>query len=109
MTRMDSVRAAMVAIRSSGQMMVEIIEAGTTIPPIPSPARTRSPHILSRLSGVDMAREPVPAVMRTEEMIRSSLLRPRRTERSQSTMQAPSRMEKPMGKPRRPTPTGEWS
>jgi hypothetical protein len=29
---------------TSGQMIVVMIEAGTTIPPIPSPARTRSPQ-----------------------------------------------------------------
>jgi hypothetical protein len=32
------VKAETVAIRSSGQTMVEIIDAGTRIPPIPSPA-----------------------------------------------------------------------
>ena len=30
--------------RTSGQMMVVMIEAGTTMPPIPRPARTRRPH-----------------------------------------------------------------
>jgi hypothetical protein len=44
MTRIASVRAVTVAMRSSGQMIVVMIEAGTTMPPIPSPARTRSPH-----------------------------------------------------------------
>ena len=44
MTRIESVRAAMVAIRSSGQMIVVIMDAGTTIPPMPSPARMRMPQ-----------------------------------------------------------------
>jgi len=39
------VRAATVAMRSSGQMMVVMIEAGTTMPPMPRPARIRRPQI----------------------------------------------------------------
>ena len=30
--------------RTSGQMMVVMMEAGTTMPPIPRPARTRRPQ-----------------------------------------------------------------
>ena len=62
MTRIARVSAVMVAIRSSGQMIVAVfvsaiaqeavedgndllmIEAGTTMPPIPRPARTRMPQ-----------------------------------------------------------------
>jgi DNA gyrase inhibitor GyrI len=66
MTRIESVRAATVAMRSctgkqqsvdewlevfmkwdrltSGQMMVVMIEAGTTMPPIPRPAMVRIPQ-----------------------------------------------------------------
>src|SRR5437763_15620084 len=57
---MDSVRAATVAIRSSGQMMVVMIEAGTTMPPMPRPARTRRPQSVWRLSTRATAREPQP-------------------------------------------------
>lgn len=64
MTLIASVKAATVAIRSyfrsarlqinvgqhqlptSGQIIVVMIDAGTTIPPIPRPARTSSPYNL---------------------------------------------------------------
>lgn len=44
MTRTASVRAVTVAMRSSGQMIVVMIEAGTTMPPMPRPATTRIPQ-----------------------------------------------------------------
>jgi hypothetical protein len=40
--------------------MVVMIEAGTTIPPIPSPARNKRPQSLSMLSGVAMDKAPHP-------------------------------------------------
>ena len=61
MTRMASVKAATVAIRSSGQMMVVMMEAGTTMPPIPRPAKTRRPQSVCRLSAVAQARDPIPS------------------------------------------------
>lgn len=61
MTRMASVRAATVAMRSSGQMMVVIMEAGTTMPPMPRPARTSRPQSVWRLSTGAQARAPMPA------------------------------------------------
>lgn len=138
MTRIDSVRAAAVAIKSSGQMMalrtvsdcsvkpyhhtelrgflpipaspfwclhlLVMIDAGTTIPPIPRPASTRIPQSWPRLSTRAIAIAPQPAVMRIEETIINALLWPRKTERSQRTIQAPAKIEKPMGIPRIPTP-----
>ena len=44
MTRIASVNAETVAIRSSGQMIVVMTDAGTTIPPIPKPLNIRRPH-----------------------------------------------------------------
>lgn len=52
--------AAMVAIKSSGQIMVVMIEAGTTIPPIPSPAMTRRTHSVDKLCLVAHASAPHP-------------------------------------------------
>jgi hypothetical protein len=46
MTRMDRVSAAMVAIRSSGQMIVDMMEAGTTIPPIQSCDDEETPNFV---------------------------------------------------------------
>lgn len=60
MTRMASVRAATVAMRSSGQIMVVMMEAGTTMPPMPRPARTRRPQRVWRLSTRAQARAPMP-------------------------------------------------
>ena len=108
MTRIARVRAATVAIRSSGHMIVVIMEAGTTMPPIPRPATTRIPYTALMLSMRAAARAPQPAVIMQEEMIMSALLPPRKTESSHRTMQAPARIEKPMGMPRIPTPTGSW-
>lgn len=45
---------------TSGQMIVVIIDAGTTIPPIPRPAKTRSPQTIWRLSVRAAARPPTP-------------------------------------------------
>jgi hypothetical protein len=59
-TRMASVSAVTVAIKSSGQIIVVIIEAGTTMPPIPSPATTRIPQSLYRLKRSAQARAPQP-------------------------------------------------
>lgn len=59
-TRIESVRAATVAMRSSGQMMVVMIDAGTTMPPIPRPAIIRRIHKVERLSRVATASEPHP-------------------------------------------------
>ncbi len=50
--------------------------------------------------------ENSPAVMQTAETIMRTLTRPRKTVRSQSTMQAPAKMEKKTGRLRMPTPTG---
>lgn len=61
MTRMANVRAAIVAIRSSGQMIVVMIEAGTTMPPMPKPAMIKMIHRLDRLSTLATAMAPVPA------------------------------------------------
>jgi hypothetical protein len=58
MTLMERVRAAMVAMRSSGQMMVVMIDAGTTIPPIPNPPMMRMIHRTFRLLTVATARAP---------------------------------------------------
>lgn len=46
--------------RTSGQMMVVIMEAGTTMPPIPRPARTRRPQTRESVSALKLAREAVP-------------------------------------------------
>lgn len=59
-TRIASVRAAAVAIRSSGQIMVVMIEAGMTIPPIPRPPRIRRPQARYNVSALREAREPMP-------------------------------------------------
>lgn len=67
------------AMRSSGQMMVVMMEAGTTIPPIPRPATTRIPYTALRLSRRAAARAPHPAVIMTDEIIMSHLLPPRNT------------------------------
>lgn len=45
---------------TSGQIIVVIIDAGTTIPPIPRPAKTRSPQTTWRLSVRETARPPIP-------------------------------------------------
>lgn len=45
---------------TSGQMIVVIIDAGTTIPPIPRPAKTSSPQTTLMLSGRATARPPIP-------------------------------------------------
>ena len=96
MTRTARVSAATVAIRSSGQMMVVMIEAGTTMPPIPRPPRMRRPQARYRVSALREARAPqpgfsvcektckcvsrgekgkdIPAVMMTELAIINSLL-----------------------------------
>lgn len=100
MTRIDSVSAATVAIRSSGQMMVVMTDAGTTMPPIPRPATTRIPYTAGRLSRVAAAMAPVPTVIITEEPIMRARLLPRKMDSSQRTTQAPIRMEKPTGSPR---------
>lgn len=39
-----------------------MIEAGTTIPPIPSPAMMSGPQALSRLSALAMERAPQPLI-----------------------------------------------
>lgn len=57
---MARVKAVTVAMRSSGQITVVIIEAGTTIPPIPRPARTRMPQSWWRLKRSAQARAPHP-------------------------------------------------
>lgn len=108
MTRILSVRAATVAIRSSGQMIIVIIEAGTTIPPIPRPASTRIPQSWYMLSTRPTAIAPHPAVMRTEETIISTLLAPLKMDRRKRTITAPTMMLKPTGIPRMPTSTGLW-
>lgn len=59
-TRIARVSAVTVAMRSSGQMIVVMMDAGTTIPPIPSPARTRMPHSWWRLKRSAHARAPHP-------------------------------------------------
>ena len=55
-----------------------MMDAGTTIPPIPRPATISRPQSWCRLSRVAIAREPQPAVIRTEETTSSSLLWPRK-------------------------------
>jgi len=60
MTRMASVRAVTVAMRSSGQIIVVMIEAGTTMPPIPRPARIRRPQSVCRLKRLAQASAPQP-------------------------------------------------
>ena len=65
-----------VATYSSGQIMVDMIEAGTTIPPIPRPemmSRTYESHKLSRLRA---AKPPPPAVIMMLETNMSSRMRP---------------------------------
>lgn len=57
---MERVIAAIVAIKSSGQMMVVMMEAGKTMPPIPRPARMRMIHSVDRLSRVATERAPQP-------------------------------------------------
>lgn len=52
--------------------------------------------------------ENAPAVMMQALASISSLLWPRKTLRSQSTMTAPAKILNPMGRPRMPTPTGSW-
>lgn len=61
-TRIASVSAATVAMRSSGHMIVVMILAGTSIPPMPSPATKRRPQRVLRLSTRAQARDPHPAV-----------------------------------------------
>lgn len=100
------VSAAMVAMRSSGQMIVVMILAGTTIPPIPRPARTRIPHRVDMLSGLATDMAPHPAVIRILEITMSDLFAPLNTDRSQSTIHAPAMMLKPTGIPRIPTCPG---
>ena len=120
-------RGNVVVILTSGQMIVVMIDAGTTIPPIPRPATTRIPHNLSKLStsATDMAPQPnrlsvcplqrtwisrihLPAVIRTLLAIINSRLWPLNTVKSQSTTQAPAMIANPAGIPRTPTPTGSW-
>ena len=60
MTRIARVSAAIVAMRSSGQMMVVMIDAGTTIPPMPKPAMMRIIQRTARLSTRATANAPVP-------------------------------------------------
>jgi hypothetical protein len=74
MTRMERVSADTVAIRSSGQMMVVMMEAGTTMPPMPRPAMIKMIQSTARLSGRATAMAPVPAVMKTLETIMSARL-----------------------------------
>ena len=81
-----------------------MIEAGTTMPPIPRPATTRIPQSWPRLFTRAIESAPQPAVMRIEETIINALLWPRNIDKSQRTIQAPARMEKPIGMPRMPTP-----
>lgn len=45
---------------TSGQIIVVIIDAGTTIPPIPRPAKTSSPQTTWMLSVRATARPPIP-------------------------------------------------
>jgi hypothetical protein len=47
-------------MRSSGQMMVVMMEAGTTIPPMPRPARIRRPQRVCKLKRLAQARAPQP-------------------------------------------------
>lgn len=60
MTRIERVRAETVAIKSSGHIIVVIIEAGTTIPPIPNPAIMRRAHSVDRLCLLAHASAPHP-------------------------------------------------
>lgn len=45
---------------TSGQIIMVMIEAGTTIPPIPNPAIMSGAHVSSRLSTRAIARAPHP-------------------------------------------------
>jgi len=91
MTRIAKVRAATVAMRSLGQMMVAIkvnraqqnprytlnlqmIDAGITIPPIPSPVSTKKPQGQYKLSTLPIAGAPRSAVINMEETTKSFLL-----------------------------------
>lgn len=47
---------------TSGQMMVVMMDAGTTIPPIPRPAMVRMPQSLLRLSTLAQASAPQPVM-----------------------------------------------
>jgi len=59
---MARVREAIVAIRSGGQIMVVMIEAGTTMPPIPRPAMIKITYTAGRLSVRAAARAPLEMV-----------------------------------------------
>lgn len=53
--------------RTSGQMMVVMIEAGTTMPPMPSPARMRRPHARWRVSAWSEDRAAIPGISTSAE------------------------------------------
>jgi hypothetical protein len=61
------VRAVIVAIRLLGQIIVIIIEAGTTMPLIPRPATTKILYTVLILSSCAAAKALQPAVIITED------------------------------------------
>ena len=106
--------------------MVVMMDAGTTIPPMPRPAKTRSPHKTWRLSARATAIEPTPriyqhswlfsqltqactpAVIKIELPTINARLCPLSTLNNQSTATAPTKIPNAMGRPRTPTPMGSW-
>lgn len=119
--------------------MVVMTDAGTRIAPMPKPATTRIGYMTTKVSescvlggcspfilyGVDNAinatpetklahpslntKNFLPIVIVIVELSMSDLIWPRVTVSATRTMQQPTMIAKPIGRPLNPTPTGFWS
>jgi hypothetical protein len=66
MTRMERLRATVVAMSASGQTVIASVAGGTRTPPTPKPAIVPSATAVLGLSGVMHARAPLKAARNCE-------------------------------------------